>query len=141
MLFTPLVNDDIFISYARVDASTYAAGLADELTKRGFSCFIDRLGVEPGKELPDSLKRKIRSSSMLVIIGTPSARTRKTIEDEIKEFLGTQRRSSIVPIDFDGSIYSARWYKLIEGVAPEPEKNSNALLLPSWGTVRWDVWA
>jgi hypothetical protein len=35
-----LSADDIFISYARRDSSTYASGLADELTKRGFSCFI-----------------------------------------------------------------------------------------------------
>jgi hypothetical protein len=32
-----LAAADIFISYLRSDARTYAAGLADELTKRGFS--------------------------------------------------------------------------------------------------------
>src|SRR6185436_13542128 len=42
--------DDIFISYTRLDASTYAAGLADELTKLGFSCFIDKLGTPPARD-------------------------------------------------------------------------------------------
>src|SRR5262245_60754571 len=61
--------DDIFISYARRDSSTYATGLADELTKLGFSCFIDRLGTEANPELPDSLRHKLRSCSLLVVVG------------------------------------------------------------------------
>lgn len=122
-----LAADDIFISYTRRDASTYAAGLADELTKRGFSCFIDKLGTDPNADLPDMLKRKIRSCAMLVVICTEWAGTRQTIEEEIGEFLHTGRRTSIVPVDFGDAVYKARWYKLIEGIAPEPEKNELAL--------------
>jgi WD40 repeat protein len=61
MPFKSLAADDIFISYTRLDASTYAAGLADELTKKGFSCFIDKLGTDPDKDLPDMLLRKLKS--------------------------------------------------------------------------------
>ena len=122
-----LAADDIFISYTRLDASTYAAGLADELTKKGFSCFIDKLGTDPDKDLPDMLRRKIKSCAMLVVVGTDRAATRATIADEVKEFLQTGRRSSIVPIDFDGAVYRATWYPLVEGIAPEPEKNREAL--------------
>ena len=86
-----LAADDIFISYTRLDASTYAAGLADELTKLGFSCFIDRLGTDPNKDLPDTLRRKIRSCSMLAVVGTERAAGRETIEQEIREFLATGR--------------------------------------------------
>src|SRR4030095_6519861 len=50
-----------------------------------------------------------------------------TIADEIGEFLKTGRGSSIVPIDFGGSVYRANWYPLVEGIAPEPEKNPLAL--------------
>ena len=127
MALRSLAADDIFISYTRRDASTYAAGLADELTRKGFSCFIDKLGTDPNAELPDMLKRKIRSCAMLVVVCTERAGTRQTIEDEITEFLRAGRRTSIVPVDFDEAVYKARWYKLIEGVAPEPEKNPNAL--------------
>lgn len=117
--------DDIFISYARKDSSTYAAGLADELTKQGFSCFIDRLGTEANAELPETLRSKIRSCTMMVVVATKWSGSRDSIKDEIVEFNKTKR--PIIPIDIDGSIYDAVWYKLIEGIAPEPEKNTNAL--------------
>lgn len=118
--------DDIFISYTRLDASTYAAGLADELTKLGFSCFIDKLGTDPNKDLPDTLRRKIRSCSMLVVVGTERAAGRETIEKEIREFRDAGR-TSIVPINFNDAVYKATWYPLVEGIAPEPELNPNAL--------------
>lgn len=127
MPFRSFAADDIFISYTRLDASTYAAGLADELTKKGFSCFIDKLGTDPDKDLPEMLRRKIRSCAMLVIVGTERAGARPTIEAEVREFLLSGRRSSIVPIDFGGAVYEARWYGLVEGIAPEPEKNAEAL--------------
>src|SRR5437879_12326720 len=122
MFLRTLADDDIFISYTHLDGSTYAAGLADELTKRGFSCFIDRLGTEPGRDLPASLRRKIKGCAMLVVIATKLAGTRQTIEEEIQEFLSTGRRFSIVPVDFDGALYEARWYGLVEGIAPQSEK-------------------
>lgn len=127
MAFRSFAADDIFISYTRLDASTYAAGLADDLMKKGFSCFIDKLGTDPDKDLPDMLRRKIRSCAMLVIVGTERAGTRPTIEEEVREFLLNGRRSSIVPIDFGGAVYKARWYALVEGIAPEPETNADAL--------------
>lgn len=127
MPFRSLAADDIFISYTRLDASTYAAGLADELTKKGFSCFIDKLGTDPNKDLPDMLLRKLKSCAMLVVVGTERAATRQTITDEVSNFLEAGRRSSIVPIDFGGAIYRAKWYPLVEGIAPEPEKNPTAL--------------
>ncbi len=127
MRFRSLAADDIFISYTRLDASTYAAGLADELTKKGFSCFIDKLGTDPNKDLPDMLRRKVKSCAMLVVVGTDRAAARKTIADEVSEFLRTGRGSSIVPIDFGGAVYRANWYPLVEGIAPEPEKNPLAL--------------
>jgi hypothetical protein len=120
-----IFGEDIFISYARKDSSTYATGLAEQLTKRGFSCFIDRLGSEANQVLPNSLRRKIRNATMLVVIGTKWSGTRDSIRDEIAEFKRTKR--TIVPVDLDGSIYDAVWYNEIEGIAPEPEKNLQAL--------------
>jgi hypothetical protein len=127
MALRSLADDDIFISYSRRDASTYAAGLADELTKRGFSCFIDRLGTDPDEALPNSLKRRIRGCAMLIVVCTEWGGTRQAIAEEIDEFLRTGRRSSVIPVDFSGAVYGARWYKLIEGIAPEVEANPHAL--------------
>lgn len=115
--------DDIFISYTRRDAAKYANGLRRELKKKGFSSYIDRLGAPPDADVPDVIKRKIRSCAMLVVVCTEWSGTRETIEKEIQEFLSAGQRSSIVPVDFGGAVYKARWYKLIEGIAPEPETN------------------
>ena len=69
-LLFPLSGDDVFISYSRKDGSLYTAGLADKLTEKKLSCFIDRLGSEPGRELPASLKKKIKTCSVFVLVGT-----------------------------------------------------------------------
>jgi WD40 repeat protein len=122
----PLNADDVFISYTRLDASTYATGLADKLTQLGFSCFIDRLGTDPDEDLPDTLRRKIRNCSMLVVVGTERAAGREIIEKEIREFLASGR-TSIVPVSFGDAVYSARWYSLVQGIAPEPELRPSAL--------------
>src|SRR4030095_6349132 len=47
------------------------------------------------------------------------------IEREILEFQKTGRASSIVPIDVDGSLRSARWFSLIDGIAAELEQSAN----------------
>ncbi len=125
MTIRHVFGDDIFISYARRDSSTYASGLASELAKRGFSCFIDRLGTEANPELPESLRRRLRGCSMLVVIATSWSGTRDSIKDEIVEFKLTKR--PIIPVDIDGTIFDATWYGDIQGIAPEPEKNPQAL--------------
>lgn len=122
-----LLSDDIFISYSRWDGSTYAPGLADKLIQRGFSCFIDRYGTDPNRDLPETLKAKIRSCKMFVLVATERAAASEAVEKEIREFQQTGRASRIVPIDVDGSLKSARWYDLVDGIAPEPEKNTTAL--------------
>lgn len=127
MSFRNLFADDIFISYSHVDGGTYAVGLANELLKCGFSCFVDKLGTDPSTNLPVLIRRKIRDSAMLVIIGTEHAGTSQAIEDEIKEFLNSPRPSLIVPVDFEKAIYRARWYDLIRGVPFETETSLTAL--------------
>ena len=127
MPIKPLNADDIFISYTRRDASTYANGLADALEKRNLHCYLDALGTEPGADLPESLKRRIRNSQMFVLICTRRSGQRETIRKEIEEFLKTGRKQNIVPVDINGSFYKARWLKLVEGVNPATETNLLAL--------------
>jgi TIR domain len=129
MRIRPLFSDDIFISYARRDSTTYADGLGDELTKQGFACFSDTLGTEANRTLPPSLRRTIRSCGTLVVIATKWSGTRDAIGDEIDEFLksGPGRSADIVPIDIDGSLRDANWYPRIEGIAPAVETNQKAL--------------
>ncbi len=97
-----LFGDDIFISYSRADGVTYAAGLADELAGRKFSCRFDLWGSEPGKEMPNSLRRALSRSAVLVLVGTPSAAKSKHVAQEVAEL--KRRGRKIVPVAFDGVV-------------------------------------
>jgi WD40 repeat protein len=110
-----IFGDDIFISYARADASSYAAGLASELAGLGLSCRLDQWGTPPGQRLPAALLRALRRSMMLVVIGSKGAASSANVWEEINEFLPTGR--TIIPIDVDGSLRDAPWWPLIAGVA------------------------
>ena len=120
-----LSRDDVFISYSRQDGALYAAGLADKLTAKGLSCFMDKLGTEPNHDLPDSLRKKIRNCTVFVLVGTPKAAQSEFVGKEIAEFRKTVR--TILPVDFGGSVGKADWYQLIPGIATEPERNPEAL--------------
>jgi hypothetical protein len=121
-----LVGDDVFISYSRVDGATYAAGLASELAHAGLSCRFDQWGSEPGKEVPKSLLRALRRSSMLVIVGTAAAGQSAAVGREIEEFVKTKRL--IVPLDLDASISNSRWWPAIEGLAVSREGAGEAAM-------------
>src|SRR5262245_8175617 len=114
-----LLGDDIFVSYSRADALTYAAGLADVLTKRGFSCYLDQWGTPPGRELPATLKRSLRRSALLVVIGTERAAVSDAVGQEVAEFVKNKR--PVIPIDFGGTLDRAVWFPLIAGSAKTPE--------------------
>lgn len=125
MLYRFLLGDDIFISYSRRDAATYAAGLANELVKLGFTCRFDQWGTQPGKEIPAALKRAIRNSALFVLVGSDGATQSKAVAEELAEFKRTKRM--IVPIDLGGVIRNAQWWTQIEGLHPAPE-TSEALV-------------
>jgi WD40 repeat protein len=124
-LFFPLSGDDVFISYSRRDGALYAAGLADKLTEKKLSCFIDKLGTEPNHDLPPSLKKKIKNCTVFVLVGTEKATQSEFVKKEIAEFKQTGR--TILPIDFGGNVANAIWYEEIPGLAVETEKDSEAL--------------
>ncbi|HXM49666.1 MAG TPA: TIR domain-containing protein [Pyrinomonadaceae bacterium] len=129
-LYKVLSGEDIFISYARRDGGKYARNLFMKLTdkKEGFSCFIDELGTEPGQKIPSSLRRKVRNSSTLVLIGSPCSTASTAMGDEIDEFLSVQRnRESTIPIDVGGVVRNADWHKNIAGVDIEDEIEPDAL--------------
>jgi hypothetical protein len=92
MRFRLLPADDIFISYSRRDATTYANGLADALTRAGFSCFFDRYGTDADAGLPAPLLKKVRAASMLVLVATEGAKESWAVGQEISEF--TKARGS-----------------------------------------------
>ena len=131
-----LFGDDIFISYSRVD-STYALSLANGLTKRNLSCFLDQWGTPPGETLPDELIKTIKKCSTMVLIGSKNAADSENVGLEVKEFLETNRpiipitfvedeQITNIPEDFNkqnltGTLEQSTWYPLIKGIAKTTE--------------------
>lgn len=109
---------DFFISYSRQDANVYALKITNYLIDKGYSCYIDKWGTEPGKSLPPNLKMIIKNASILIIVGSPAAAKSGPISEEVEIFLKTKRM--IIPVDF-GEIRSALWWPRIEGLAVTEE--------------------
>lgn len=106
-LFRVLFRYDIFISYARGDGKDYAIKLRDQLKQLDFSCFLDFDELPPGNSLNNTLKKAIRKSATLVIVGTDRAVKSRYVELEVSEFANTGR--AIVPIDIEGSLADVPW--------------------------------
>lgn len=117
MLSRLFFGEDVFISYSRRDGADYALGLADELTRRGFSCFLDQLGTEPGARLPASLKSRLRDSTVLVLVGSPAALNSEAVAQEVEEFKKTGR--PIIPVYFEegAAPRDSLVYRHVAGVA------------------------
>jgi WD40 repeat protein len=127
-----LFGDDIFISYSHVD-STYALRLANELTKKKLSCFLDQWGTPPGQELPKELINTLKRCSTMVLVGSKYAAESKNVGIEVEKFLETHR--PIIPVTFveddlmadttedsdtqnlTGTLEQAKWYFTISGIA------------------------
>ena len=106
-LFRFLFRYDIFISYARRDGKNYALKLRDQLRQLDFSCFLDDDELPPGNSLRNTLKRALRKSATLVVVGTERATQSRYVEMEVSEFSITGR--TIIPIDIEGTLLSAPW--------------------------------
>ncbi|GEM_PF-6965795 len=111
---------DIFISYSRKDASTYSSALANILTGKKISCFIDQWGTDPNEDLPSNLKRTLLSSNILILLITDEAVKSKAVANELKLFL-SKNKGIVVPINFN-SLDKASWNKQIQGLAITNEK-------------------
>jgi WD40 repeat protein len=122
--FSSLAADDIFISYSRKDGNTYVVGLANELTRRGFSCFFDRLGTDADRNLPATLRHKIKSCAMLVVVGSPAARESAFVAQEIDDFVQVRGSSRTVPIYFEAPGGDGHWQRRLVGIAPEVEQHA-----------------
>jgi WD40 repeat protein len=106
-LFKFLFRYDIFISYARSDGKDYALKLRDQLRQLDFSCFLDFDELPPGNALNNTLKRAIKKSAALVIVGTERAVKSRYVELEVGEFGKTGR--AIIPIDIEGTLVETPW--------------------------------
>jgi len=110
-----LLGGDLFVSYARADGSAYALALANALSDRGFVCYVDQWGSPPDKDVPARVRRILRRSSALVVVGSEEAAASKNVNTEVSDFRKTGR--SILVIDVDDKVGTAIWAELVRGVA------------------------
>src|SRR5918998_1572202 len=90
-LFKFLFRYDIFISYARRDGKGYALKLKEQLTSLDFSCFLDYEELPPGNSLNSTLRRALKRSAAVVVLGTEGALASRYVELEVSEFARTGR--------------------------------------------------
>jgi WD40 repeat protein len=103
-------GDDIFISYSRSDSGKYAMALAVAMSEQGYLCFLDQLGTDVNRNMPESLKGKVRNSTALVLIGTEGAAASRYVREEVEIFKESKR--PIHPISIDEALTKEEWPEL-----------------------------
>ncbi len=63
----------VFISYARTDGEEYTRNLSTRLEKAGIPCWMDRLGMEGGKDWRQQILEALDTVEFLVLVMTPAA--------------------------------------------------------------------
>ena len=99
--------------------------LKDQLSNLDFTCFLDKEECPAGQPLTTSLRRAVRNSAMLVLIGTPGALSSSYVRLEVEEFRKTGR--TIIPIDVDGAIGREGWDALTHGETVWLDESRQAL--------------
>lgn len=122
-----LFGDDIFISYSHRDALNYAPALARVLAREKFVGYLDQYGTDAEDTLPPALVRRLRRSTVLVLVGTEGAAQSDAVKKEVEIFRATGR--SIIPIDVGGALTRAEWVEIVKGV-PVSEDAAGASLPP-----------
>lgn len=113
---------DVFISYSRSDGLRYAQTLYVALNERGLAPFIDVVGTSPGQSTPTLVLRRLRRSSMLVLVCSTGAAASKNIGEEIAVFTPTGR--NIVVIDIEGALVGAGFKAHLGGLPVHAETAS-----------------
>lgn len=102
-----LFGFDVFISYARRDSRAYAEQLQQGLSKLDYSCFLDAQEVPAGEQLTTALRRALRRSTVLVLIGSPGALESKYVCQEVGGFVELNPRGIILPISIGRTLDDA----------------------------------
>jgi WD40 repeat protein len=113
---------DVFISYSRSDGLKYAQALYVALNERGLAPFIDVVGTSPGQSTPASVLRRLKRSSMLVLVCSAGAAASRNIAEEVEAFAPTGR--NIVVIDLEGALSGAGFKGHLGGLPVQAETMS-----------------
>ncbi|RKH74141.1 toll/interleukin-1 receptor domain-containing protein [Corallococcus interemptor] len=92
---------DLFISYSRRDALSYAQQLDRMLTAAGFLCFRDEDRVWAGDHLPSKLLTAARRSRVLLVVLSPQALDSDWVKAELATYLAVEGERQVIPLFFD----------------------------------------
>lgn len=105
---------DIFISYSWRDGGTYPRRLHEALVSKKYKVFLDRVGYTAGTDLTAATRRRVRMSTVLLLVTRPEALLRSSwVESEVREALAAGRTPIL--IDVNGTFETAP-----EGTALKP---------------------
>jgi WD40 repeat protein len=128
-LYRLFLGNDVFLSYGRLDGSSYIEALDRQLSRAGLVCYFDRRGASSGKRIPREVLFQLVHSSVLVVVAGPKAAASKNVGREI--WLFHKENRPIIPIDFEGALEKAKWHRLVENIASEKELLSSLLKSPT----------
>jgi WD40 repeat protein len=100
-----LFGFDFFISYSHRDGKNYPRKLLDALERSGYRVFLDQRDYMAGTELRSATDRRIRRSSVVVVISRPVALQSEWVGHEVNRTLALGRTP--VVIDVNGSLSAA----------------------------------
>jgi WD40 repeat protein len=136
-----------FISYTRDPDQPIARALREGLQRFGRTAFarrllrvfLDEAILDAGGELPGRISEAIRQSSYLIVLASPQSRTRRWVNSEISEFLGTHGPDRIlicltageIAWDADRNVFDSQTNAVPEALAETFERE------PFWLDLRW----
>jgi len=87
---------------------------------------LDQLeSTTPGKKLPLKIRKFVRMSNAMVIVGSKGAGLSESVTQEIEVFLNYNKNKPLIPISFDDGIENIKWFKMVEGLPMCPEDLKN----------------
>lgn len=90
---------DVFVSYAWKDGPRYPEGLARRLKAAGYKVFLDKFEYVAGDRLRDATRRRVRMSSMLVVVLRPAAVDSVWVLAEVREALDARRKPVLLNVN------------------------------------------
>ena len=93
---------DVFISYSRKD-SAIVKKFADELSKAGYSGWMDVDGIESGDEFKKKIVSAIKESKVFLFFSSESSNASPWTVKEVKVAVLLQK--PIVPVRLDDALY------------------------------------
>lgn len=106
-----LFGYDVFISYARADASSYASDIHSKLEALGYRCFLDRGEALIGEQLSVALERRLRRSRALVVIVSDLSLRSTFVVEEVRYYAKLGR--DLIPVEI-GDVFDRLNEPLIE---------------------------